>query len=315
MLKEKLIKQWKYLALLVVIITTSMVMISYSSIVKDKWVSDTILAQPYYTEILVLDNIIDELKTVNENVDIEDINSESIFKQYVEMLNSYDVKSEYLNTLGFNDVNGSLIDGVFKLNNTPDNTLIEIKYTSNSGKKSFKELTGYINFTKDKLNKRYEKILLSYKKAIFNNLQIKKAIKVKYSKEKLLNEIKLLKMSSQVAGSAGVNNPIINPGVTMSLPISLGSKVLISQLNAFEKNEFNPYLDSSSIDAKISILNDINIDEVNFTPYHIIKSASIPKYKSSPSHFKFMLLGVILSLILSMVILYLQIIWEEKNDK
>lgn len=297
---------------LISLITASFVVVGVSLGINadEKWNSKALLIAPTYNQTASLFSVMSSLTALGAGVGFNSLSQEDIFEEFKFEINNIDNKKEYLKSSGIKIKSSSDADNIIKIIESVDNKLIEITFVSGTASDAKLKLDGYLYFVKNKVNESLSYYIENITVNINEVLKLKQSVLDRTAYYKLNNEIEKLKVSNAITKKAGLNKPIINPGISMALPLSLGNDVIKNQLYEYENNKYNIYKKDFEVKSKLELLRGIENKKINIFPYRVEIKPTLPEYKSSPSIIKYTILSLIVSMVISLIVLLLGV----RND-
>ncbi|CAK2025219.1 Polysaccharide chain length determinant N-terminal domain-containing protein [Vibrio crassostreae] len=267
---------------------------------EEKWTSKSILIEPSFNQIssyfLVMKSLSSVDSTPNNGID-----RKYIFGSFIDEVVSVDNKRQYLKSIDM-DMTETEADKTIRSVLTPDKDIVEVSFTSSSALKSQHGLEGYLNYINEIVNKSFLNYTKGVKKSVATSLNLRFDIKKNTAKYKFDNEKKKLEVSSNITKDAGQTQPIYDPGVALSLPVTLGYDLVNSQLKELKNNSYEMFLNDFSVKSKLDVLSSIKPENVNIESFKFQKKPDLPEYKTSPSLKKYIAFAILCSMLFSTLV-------------
>ncbi|KXU81623.1 hypothetical protein [Aeromonas enteropelogenes] len=289
---------------LVVIFSLSVCIYLYAN-AAEEWKSKALLITPTYAQTSSLFSILSNIASV-DNVNIENINNDYIFQQFINELDNIDNKRNYLKSIGFDTEQLSQLGIEKKIRVVvipdKDKKIAEISFVSSSAVKAKDDLEGYLEYINTLVNMMFVRHVESVIDSIMTSLKVKEDVVISTAKHKLNNKKNELNISIEITKKAGQNNPVSDPGFDVELPITLGYNLLNNQLKEYQKNSYNVFLDNSELRSKLEVLKTIKSDKIDIESFKYQGKPELPEYKSSPSLIKYVIISLFFSIVVSMFV-------------
>ncbi|PHX05703.1 LPS O-antigen chain length determinant protein WzzB [Vibrio splendidus] len=266
------------------------------------------------------------------------VNSEVLFKRFVNTLNSTNNKRAFLeNSSEFEDFRKTMSSNEIEMTEDATRALhaqwfgristssVDINDRNSPYLVSFQTMTKESSF--DLLTSYIDKTVAKVHEDAFNNLQAivhgkrneliqQQRILESQAKNQLLVESERTKYAMGIAQAAGVEKPIQTGNDNELFGIDLGSKGLAAKVQALESvknlSVIEPRL--QQINAKLDMLNNLEIDRsVEFQTFRFLENVEQPIARDKPNRALIVMLGTLFGGILSVAIVLLRFAFRKRD--
>lgn len=267
---------------------------------EEKWSSESILIEPRFHQVSSFFLIMESLSNFDVKTD-KGIDPKFIFDRFITEASTIDNKRRYLQSIGMKMTEAEADDTIRVFLN-PDKDLIKISFISSSALQAKQGLEKYLAYINRNVNESFVDYLKDVKKIASKKLRIKLDISRKAAKYQFYNEKKKLEVSRKITNSAGQIKPIHDPGVRLSLPVTLGYDLINSHIRELKDNDYEVFMKNFNNKSKLDYLVSIEPEKLEIQPFFFKKSPDVPSNKISPSLIKNIIFSLLCSLLFSIVI-------------
>ncbi|MCW8110424.1 LPS O-antigen length regulator Wzz(fepE) [Yersinia intermedia] len=311
--------------IILIVVVFALIGLIVGFFLPQKWTSSSVIIAPTYSESMLLDNLLGELKVAGVDSGIDENYLLATYMQFCDsriLRDAFLQQTDYLKMLMKKNPNDefkkqSLLD-VISTNNittesnandksasTKDNNYFRLKFSAQTPDAAKDLLQGYMNYVKESANAY---ILFKLQRSLALKLEAEQrlfSLESQRVQSRRDVRIKRLEYALSIAEAAGLKKPVYSSGAAIlddpDYSITLGGDALKQKLRV-EKSITDPLTTSADLRNRainIDLLRNIKIDNIEFTPFKYLQKPEVPTKKDGPKRLLILVIFTFIGLIVA----------------